>query len=129
MNKKFEELEDFAFYESGLSADGCLEKLDSYTREAIKKYGKYLVKELQQQLQDIQEYGTEEINAAVDLRQKIAQSLVENDQLKKLCRKLYGTVLHVHALAKEDPIVLIGPELYKEAANNIKQYEELECRN
>jgi hypothetical protein len=38
-----EDLEDHAFYESGLSADGCLEHLDNYAREAIKKYGRILL--------------------------------------------------------------------------------------
>jgi hypothetical protein len=36
-------IEESAFYESGLSAHGCLEKLDSYTLEAIEKYGRYLL--------------------------------------------------------------------------------------
>jgi hypothetical protein len=43
---KIEELEDHAFYESGLSADGCLEKLDDYTRKAIKRYGEILINQL-----------------------------------------------------------------------------------
>jgi hypothetical protein len=43
-----EEIEDYAFYESGLSADGCLEKLDDYTRKAIQRYGKLVAdKELE----------------------------------------------------------------------------------
>jgi hypothetical protein len=41
-------MEEVAFYESGLSAHGCLEKLDSYTKEAIKRYGRYLLKNLKQ---------------------------------------------------------------------------------
>lgn len=41
--KQLEELEEQAFYESGLSADGCLEKLDSYARNAIQRYGRYLL--------------------------------------------------------------------------------------
>ena len=36
--------EEFAFYESGLSADGCLEKLDDYARQAIERYGRLLLK-------------------------------------------------------------------------------------
>jgi hypothetical protein len=36
-------IEESAFYESGLSAHGCLEKLDSYTLEAIERYGRYLL--------------------------------------------------------------------------------------
>ncbi len=146
-------IEEYAFYESGLSSHGCLEKLDSYILEAIEKYGRILVQkqkqnfiegfqgccytcepvgilnqQLEKQIKCIEEDGTEEHNAAVELRQQLAQSLLENDELKKLCRKLYGTVLHVHALAKEDPIVLIGPELYKEAYNGIKEYEKIELK-
>jgi len=46
MDKKLtlEDLEDYAFYQSGLSAHGCLNKLDSYALEAIKKYGRILIK-------------------------------------------------------------------------------------
>ena len=42
MNQK--EIEECAFYESGLSADGCLEKLDSYARECITRYGRIILK-------------------------------------------------------------------------------------
>jgi hypothetical protein len=38
-----EQLEDYAFYESGLSAHGCLEKLDDYTRKSITRYGRILL--------------------------------------------------------------------------------------
>lgn len=38
-----EQIEDYAFYESGLSAHGCLEKLDSYARECIIRYGRILL--------------------------------------------------------------------------------------
>jgi hypothetical protein len=38
-----EDLEDYAFYESGLSADGCLDKLDDYSKEAITRYGRILL--------------------------------------------------------------------------------------
>ena len=37
-------LEDAAFYESGLVAHGCLENLDFYTREAIQRYGRILLR-------------------------------------------------------------------------------------
>ena len=47
-----EELEDFAFYESGLSADGCLEKLDDYTRKAIENYGRILLEKQKQNFID-----------------------------------------------------------------------------
>ncbi len=42
-NLTVEDLEEYAFYESGLSANGCLEKLDNYAREAITRYGRILL--------------------------------------------------------------------------------------
>jgi hypothetical protein len=51
-NLSIKELEDHAFYESGLSADGCLEKLDDYTRKAIEKYGRILLKKQKQDFID-----------------------------------------------------------------------------
>lgn len=46
MNKKLklEENEEHAFYESGLSAHGCLEKLDDYDLNAIMRYGRILLR-------------------------------------------------------------------------------------
>jgi hypothetical protein len=38
-----EEMEEYAFYESGLCAHGCLEKLDEYTKQCIKRYGRILL--------------------------------------------------------------------------------------
>ena len=48
-----EDLEDYAFYQSGLSAHGCLEKLDVYALEAIKRYGRVLLKK-QKEIDDKQ---------------------------------------------------------------------------
>lgn len=36
-------MEEYAFYESGLCAHGCLEKLDEYTKQCIKRYGRILL--------------------------------------------------------------------------------------
>jgi hypothetical protein len=49
-----EELEDYAFYQSGLSAHGCLNKLDSYELTAIKKYGRILL-EKQKEIDEIRQ--------------------------------------------------------------------------
>jgi len=141
--------EDSAFYESGLVAHGCLEKLDSYTREAIERYGRYLLDiqlksiqegfkgccyacetvallniDLEKQLKCIGEDGTEEHNAAVELRQKLAQSLLENEKLKTIAKKLYGVALHIYELAKHNAVVIIGPSLFHETYRTIKEYEQ-----
>jgi hypothetical protein len=36
--------EEHAFYEAGLSADGCIEKLGEFELAAIEKYGRMLLK-------------------------------------------------------------------------------------
>jgi hypothetical protein len=41
-------LEEHAFYESGLSAHGCFEDLDDYAKNAISKYGRILIKDIQE---------------------------------------------------------------------------------
>jgi hypothetical protein len=38
------DLEESAFYESGLSAHGCIDNLDAYAMESIKRYGRILFK-------------------------------------------------------------------------------------
>jgi hypothetical protein len=45
-----ESLEEHAFYESGLSAHGCFDHLDDYAKNAISKYGRILIKQLQEVL-------------------------------------------------------------------------------
>jgi hypothetical protein len=42
--------------------------------------------EAREHLREIKEYGTEEINAAVELRQKLATALVERDDYVERCR-------------------------------------------
>ena len=39
--------------------------------------------EAREHLREIKEYGTEEINAAVELRQKLAQALIERDEARE----------------------------------------------
>ena len=43
--------------------------------------------EARQHLRDITEYGTEEINAAVELRQKLATALLERDEAREKAEK------------------------------------------
>ena len=44
--------------------------------------------EAQEHLSQITEYGTEEINAAVELRQKLASALVERDEARERLAKI-----------------------------------------
>lgn len=44
--------------------------------------------EAREHLREIKEYGTEEINAAVELRQKLAQTLIERDEAMEQVKEL-----------------------------------------
>lgn len=84
-----------------------------------------LNQELEAQLKAIEEDGTEEHNAAFDLRRRLAESLVENDQWKDVAKSLYSVVLHLEAITKDKPVAVIGDGLYSESVDAIKAYEEL----
>lgn len=108
------EIDEYAFYESGLSADGCLEKLDSYTIEAIERYGKILVEKQKEQFREGFEgccYCCEPVG-------------ILNQKLEEIARKLYGVVLHLNAVSQDKSIVVIGESLYSETLDAIKMYED-----
>ena len=44
--------------------------------------------EAREDLREIKEYGTEEINAAVELRQKLSQALIERDEARENCKSI-----------------------------------------
>lgn len=44
------------------------------------------IRELEAVIREIEEYGTEEINAAVDLRVQLAKALLDVDHLKKAAK-------------------------------------------
>jgi hypothetical protein len=44
--------------------------------------------EAREDLEHVKEYGTEEINAAVELRQKLAQALVERNEARGILNKI-----------------------------------------
>jgi len=86
-----------------------------------------LNRELEAQLKCIEEDGTEEHNAAIELRNKLVQSRIETDEWKKVSRKFYSVVLHLQAVANSrNNIVVVGHGLYSEAVDAIKEYENLE---
>ena len=109
-----EQLEEYAFYESGLSADGCIEKLDSYTIEAIEKYGRILV-------QKQKENFIEGFQGSCYCCEPVG---ILNQKLEEVARRLYGVVLHLNAVSQDKSIVVIGESLYNETTDAIKMYEE-----
>ena len=51
------------------------------------------------------------------------------EEVKDIAKSLYGVALHVHEVAKQNPVVVIGPSLYDEAYGAIKKYEECNYLN
>lgn len=85
--------------------------------------------ELEEQLKAIEEDGTEEHNAAFDLRCKLAEALVEKNRWKDVAKKLYGVVLHIQESSKSSSVVVVGPGLHSEAAIAAKMYEKYESNS
>jgi hypothetical protein len=112
--KNLQQLEEFAFYESGLSADGCLEKLDSYTVKAIEKYGRILI-------QKQKENFIEGFQGSCYCCEPVG---ILNQKLEEVARKLYSVVLHLNAVAQDKSIVVVGESLYNETTDAIKMYED-----
>ena len=54
-------LEEYAFYESGLSAHDCLAGLDDRTKKAIQKYGRIIIRVLEKELDIFQDKDTSEV--------------------------------------------------------------------
>jgi len=112
--KNLEQLEEFAFYESGLSAHGCLEDLDDYAKEAIHKYGRILLKKQKENF-------IEGFQGSCYCCEPVG---ILNQQLEEIARKLYGVLLHLSAVAQDKSIVVVGENLYNETVDAIKMYEE-----
>ena len=112
--KNLEQLEEYAFYESGLSADGCLQKLDSYTIESIERYGIILVEKQKQNF-------TEGFKGSCYCCEPVGSL---NQKLEEIARKLYGVVLHANVVTQDMRIMVGGESLYNETLDAIKMYED-----
>ena len=71
------------------------ENVDAYLGVCIER------DEAREALKHIGEYGTEEINAAVELRQKLATALVERDEARELAQELLDALSELVALNAE----------------------------
>ena len=65
MNPKFEDL----LYSSGLTAQGCWDQLDDYTKDAILRYGELVIREcaglLKKEAESNHDEGTESYNTLI----------------------------------------------------------------
>lgn len=110
-----DELEEAAFYESGLSAHGCLEKLDSYTRQAILRYGRYLLKE--SRLGEHEKFLEE-----VHERLKVLTERVE--VRTEMLSKLYEVVKHIQTKTERNCFMVVGSPLYAAMTEALNYYHE-----
>jgi len=113
--KNLEQLEEYAFYESGLSADGCLQKLDSYTIEAIERYGRILVEKQKQNF-------IEGFQGSCYCCEPVGML---NQKLEEVAKKLYSVVLQLQEVSKTNMVVVVGPNFYSEAVDAISEYEKI----
>jgi hypothetical protein len=113
MNQK--QIEEYAFYESGLSADGCLQNLDSYTIEAIERYGRILVEKQKENF-------IEGFQGSCYCCEPVGML---NQKLEEIARRLYSVVLHVNVVTQDMRIMVVGESLYNETIDAIKMYEDL----
>ena len=102
------------------------------------KYARKLERERDEALESLKhigEYGTEEINAAVELRQKLASALVERDEVQKavngLCKHLgvspaNTTLLAVEVLKIERERDEANEEFHKQIVRYDQLFDEAE---
>lgn len=110
-----DELEEAAFYESGLSAHGCLEKLDSYTRQAILRYGRYLLKE--SHLGEHEKFLEE-----VHERLKV---LIDRVEIRtEMLGKLYEVVKHIQTKTEQNCLMAVGSPLHTAMIEALNYYHE-----
>ena len=130
-------IEEFAWDQSGLSADGCLEKLDNYARKGIELYGRILLKKQKEMFREGYEgccYCCETVGI---LNQELEEKLKSNkmdehnsdteelDKWKNAARRLYGVVLHLQAISDDKSVIVVGNGLRLEAVEALNEYEKL----
>jgi len=109
-----EQEEEIAFYESGLSAHGCLEKLDQYAKDSIQRYGRILVEKQKQKFIDGFQgccYACEPVGML-------------NQDLSEVVESLYEIVEHIQTEAKRSALVSVNSPLYEKIIKALDLYTE-----
>jgi len=61
---QLDSMEEHAFYESGLIADGCFDGLDDYAKQCITRYGRILLKSQKERI-----YNMDDIEISCDINE------------------------------------------------------------
>lgn len=108
-------LEDYAFYESGLSSHGCIDKLDLFAKKAIKRYGEILLNE---QLTNIKDgfqgccYACEPVGEL-------------NLQLSELAEFNYEILNYIHSQLKSNSSITIDDSLHSKILESLNIYKTI----
>ena len=54
---QLDSMEEHAFYESGLIANGCFDGLDNYAKQCITRYGRILLKSQKERIYSMDDVG------------------------------------------------------------------------
>ena len=54
---QLDSMEEHAFYESGLIADGCFDGLDDYAKQCITRYGRILLRSQKERIYSMDDVG------------------------------------------------------------------------
>jgi len=54
---QLDSMEEHAFYESGLIADGCFDGLDNYAKQCITRYGRILLRSQKERIYSMDHVG------------------------------------------------------------------------
>lgn len=61
---QLDSMEEHAFYESGLIADGCFDGLDNYAKQCITRYGRILLKSQKERI-----YSMDDVLCSCDINE------------------------------------------------------------
>jgi len=61
---QLDSMEEHAFYESGLIADGCFDGLDDYVKQCITRYGRILLRSQKERI-----YNMDDIEISCDMNE------------------------------------------------------------
>lgn len=93
-------LEAHAFYESGLSAHGCLEKLDDYAVKAVKRYGRILLRSYTTLTDNSKTADIAPLEFYENKLAQIEKTITKHERLLKKAQKVVDTYINKQTNSK-----------------------------
>jgi hypothetical protein len=123
------DLEESAFYESGLTAHGCMDNLDSYAMESIKRYGMILFKAAYKDATTFQAYKDytglmldsnrlkEELAEIKERCEKLEKAMKYSPSGESLLSKFIQATQDIHEAREEIRLLKAIMDVMKDKAN------------